>query len=195
MKSLIEKQIKDSIFVKNQMLSACMSDISSAASMLKDALLSGKKLLICGNGGSAADSQHMAAEFVVRFRVNRNALPAIALTTDSSILTACANDFSYDEVFSRQVEALAQEGDILIGISTSGRSKNVLKALESAKELGVKTIGLCGKNPNDMGKVCDVCIAIPSDNTARIQEGHILVIHILCDLVEQLITGELYEGK
>jgi D-sedoheptulose 7-phosphate isomerase len=148
----------------------------------------GNKLLLCGNGGSAADAQHVAAEFINRFRFDRPALPAIALTTDTSILTAIGNDSSFEFVFSRQVEALAVKGDILVGISTSGGSANVLKALEAARTKGVTIVGFTGeKGRNTMGTKCDYCLVVPSADTARIQECHEFVWHVICGLVEQTL--------
>lgn len=149
------------------------------------ALDGGGRILFFGNGGSAADAQHLAAELVVRYRVNRRPLAAIALTTDSSILTACANDFSYDDVFARQVEALMRPGDVAIGISTSGNSPNVLRGLEAARRLGGIAAGLSGRDGGAMREVCDPLIVVPSTVTARIQEMHILIGHALCDLLER----------
>jgi D-sedoheptulose 7-phosphate isomerase len=145
----------------------------------------GGKLLLCGNGGSAADAQHVAAEFVNRFRLDRAALPAIALTTDSSILTCIGNDLAFESIFSRQVEALSAEGDILVGISTSGRSANVLKALDAARARGVTTVGFTGQNGlKIMSPKCDYCLAVCSADTARIQECQIFIWHVICGLVE-----------
>lgn len=152
-------------------------------------LESGGKILFFGNGGSAADAQHLAAELVVRYRVNRRALAAIALTTDSSILTACANDFSYDDIFARQIEALMRPGDVAIGISTSGKSPNVVKALRRAKELGGVAAGFTGRDGGDMADLCDPVIIVPSPVVARIQEMHILIGHALCDSLETLAAA------
>ena len=149
------------------------------------ALKAGGKILFFGNGGSAADAQHLAAELVVRYRINRRALAAIALTTDTSTLTACSNDFSYDEIFSRQVEALARPGDVVIGISTSGESPNVLAGLRAARAAGAIAVGLAGRDGGSMGDATDILLVVPSHNTARIQEMHILIGHALCDLIEQ----------
>lgn len=148
-------------------------------------LRGGGKILFFGNGGSAADAQHLAAELVVRYVANRRALPAIALTTDSSILTACANDFSYDDVFARQVEALCRPGDVAIGISTSGNSASVNKALEAARRQGGIAAGLSGRDGGAMRGLCDLLVVVPSAVTARIQEMHILLGHALCGLLEQ----------
>jgi D-sedoheptulose 7-phosphate isomerase len=145
----------------------------------------GGKVLLFGNGGSAADAQHLAAELVVRYRTNRRALPAIALSTDTSILTACANDFSYDEIFSRQIEALLKPGDVAIGISTSGKSPNVLRALKAARDLGGVAAGLSGRDGGAMVGLADPLVVVPSAVTARIQEMHILIGHALCDSIER----------
>ena len=162
-----------------------IEDIRVVADICKNALNEGNKILFCGNGGSAADAQHLAAELVGRFVKERESLPAIALTTDTSILTAIANDYSYDDVFSRQVAGLGQAGDVLIGISTSGNSKNVVKATELAKQKGLKTVAFTGEGGGILGALCDAVIAVPSKTTARIQEMHILVGHIVCELVEE----------
>ena len=162
-------------------------DIRRCALTLIDAMRRGNKLLVMGNGGSAADAQHMAAEFVGRFLRNRKALPAIALTTDTSILTAVGNDFGFDEVFSRQVEALASQGDVVLGISTSGQSPNVLKALALARERGCTTIALAGKDGGLMAQAVDLTLVVPDVHTPYIQEAHLTIIHILCDLVEEAL--------
>ena len=151
-------------------------------------LQAGGKILFFGNGGSAADAQHLAAELVVRYRANRKALAALALTTDTSILTACSNDFSYDDIFARQVEALAGPKDVVIGISTSGRSPNVLKALAAARALGAFTAAFTGQSGGDLLGKCDALVQVPSPVTARIQEMHILIGHTLCDLIEQSVA-------
>ena len=163
--------------------------IARAAAAMTDALGSGPKVLFLGNGGSAADAQHLAAELVGRLALDRAALPAIALTADSAVLTALGNDFGFEDVFRRQVEALGAAGDVLVAISTSGRSRNVLKALEAAHARGMTTIGLTGGAGGDMAALCDTCLAMPSGETQKIQEGHIVVGHILCGLVERAIAG------
>jgi len=148
----------------------------------------GNKLLICGNGGSAADAQHVAGEFVNRFRFDHAALPAIALTTDTSVLTCIGNDSAFENIFSRQVEALAKPGDILVGISTSGGSPNILMALKTARALGLTTVGFTGeKGLKKMGPKCDLCLVVPSTDTPRIQESHIFVWHVICGEVEQIL--------
>ena len=147
----------------------------------------GGKILTMGNGGSAADAQHLAAEFVGRFLLERKALPAIALTTDTSILTSVGNDFGFDEVFKRQIEALAESGDVVIGISTSGNSENVEKAMRAAREKGCRTIGLLGRDGGRLAALCDVELTVPAQDTPHIQEAHLVIIHILCALVEQAL--------
>lgn len=159
-------------------------DIETACRVMVSALKDGKKVLIAGNGGSAADAQHIAAELSGRFVKERKALPGIALTVDTSALTAIANDYGYHHVFSRQVEALAQPGDLFIGISTSGNSQGILNAFEAATKIGCKTLGLSGRDGGKMNGICDLNIVVPSDVTARIQEMHILIGHIMCKAVD-----------
>lgn len=149
------------------------------------ALRQGNKLLFAGNGGSAADSQHLAAEIVCRFNYDRPGLPAFALTTDSSVLTAIGNDYGYERIFARQIEAVGNAGDVFFGMSTSGRSPNILAALRSARARGLITVGLTGAAGGDLPALCDFCLRVPSDSTPRIQEGHISMGHALCDLIEQ----------
>ena len=160
------------------------NDLVSASSIIINALKNGNKVLLCGNGGSAADAQHIAAELTGRYKTERRGLPGIALTTDTSALTAIGNDYGYDRVFDRQVEALALRGDVIIGISTSGNSKNVISALRLAQELGCKTVGLTGCDGGAMNKVCDINLVVPSDNTPRIQEMHILFGHTICQCID-----------
>lgn len=163
--------------------------IARAAQMLIDCLVSGRKILICGNGGSAADSQHIAAELVGRFKRERGALAAIALTTDTSILTALANDYSYDEVFRRQVEALGRPGDLLLVLSTSGNSLNLVLAARAARSAGMATCALLGKDGGSLAGEVDLSLIVPSSDTARIQEGQTVIYHIICDLVEEVLAG------
>lgn len=188
MRKLIEESIKKSIGAKETVRKTEIENIEKAAQTIITSLLSGGKLLIFGNGGSAADSQHIAAELVGRFKIERKPLPAIALTTNSSALTAIANDYGYDASFSRQVEALGVKGDIALGISTSGNSKNVIEALNKAKLLGIKTIGLTGKNGGKIKGIADVSINVASNDTPNIQESHIMIGHILCELIENGIS-------
>lgn len=158
--------------------------IEEAGILVRDALASGHKLLICGNGGSAADSQHIAAEIVGRFKKERVSLPALALTVDTSILTAVGNDYGFETVFSRQIEGLGQEGDVLIGISTSGNSRNVVRAVETAKKKGLLVISMTGEGGR-LDTMADISLAVPSRVTARIQEMHILMAHIICEIAEE----------
>jgi len=163
--------------------------IERSADQMVSVLDRGNKILIMGNGGSAADAQHFAAELIGRFLIERRALPAIALTTDSSILTAVGNDYGFEQIFSRQVSALAIPGDLVVGISTSGNSPNVLAAMQVAREAGVATMALVGRDGGQLKNVSDQCLCIPGHYTPAIQEAHIAIIHILCDLIEQKLFG------
>lgn len=176
--------INDSIHIKEQILQTQIEKIIKAAKLIIFALRSNGKVLIFGNGGSASDAQHIAAEFIGRFQKERKGLPAIALNTNTSVLTALSNDYGYEIVFSRQLEALAESSDVAIGISTSGRAKNVLLAIKKAKEMGLKTICFTGGSGGELAKCADLCLIIPSSVTARIQEAHITIGHIICELVE-----------
>lgn len=186
----IEGHFKDSIAVKSKALEIMPQSIAEAIGLMYEALSAGKKILACGNGGSAADAQHFAAELVGRFERERKELPAIALTTDTSIITAIGNDYSFDVIFSKQVRALGQPGDILLGISTSGNSRNVIEAINAAHEKGMSIIALTGKDGGKIGQLLkaeDVNLCVPADRTARIQETHLLLLHCLCDGVDHLI--------
>ncbi len=184
MKKQIENIFQESIQVKEAAFNANMDLLIQAVGVITKAFQQGNKVIFFGNGGSAADSQHIAAEFIGRFQKERRALPAIALTTDTSILTALGNDYGFDVVFSRQIEALAQEGDIAFGISTSGSSPNVLKGIEKARELGLVTISLTGCSGGKLVDLTDISLVVPSQKTARIQESHICMAHTICELVE-----------
>ncbi|MBD8935732.1 MAG: D-sedoheptulose 7-phosphate isomerase [Anaeroglobus sp.] len=181
---LLAGQRLENHFKVVQDMKKVMPEVASAGLRVRTALEKGRKILICGNGGSAADSQHMAAEFVGRFVKERQSLPALALTVDTSLLTAVGNDYGFDCVFSRQVEGLGQEGDVLISISTSGNSANVVKAVKTAKEKGLFVIGMTGENGGILAKESDLCLAVPSQVTARIQEMHIMIIHMICEIAE-----------
>lgn len=185
MKEEIKAQLQDHCQVMTALERELAPSIESAVSILVEALRAGNKLLVMGNGGSAADAQHFVAEIVGRFKLERRALPALALTTDSSILTAVANDYGYDRVFSRQIEAHAAPGDVVVGISTSGNSPNVQLALQAAKEKGCRCLALLGKDGGAIKDVAHLSLIVPSHDTPRIQEGHITIIHIVCDLVER----------
>ena len=188
MMHMIENEMK----AHQETIARCLDEIQNyiytGCILSMETMKAGKKILIFGNGGSAADAQHIAAELVGRYKTERRGLPAIALTTDTSALTAIANDFGYKRVFERQVEALANEGDLLIGISTSGNSKNVNNALKIGRELGCKTMGLSGKDGGEMNALCDLNIIVPSDDTPRIQEMHIMIGHILCQAVDSTVS-------
>jgi len=188
---LIKNHLTRSAEVKQKMIGACMPAIISIVNALTNAFKKGNKLLICGNGGSAADAQHIAAEFVVRLSHNlmRPALPAVSLSTDTSILTAGGNDIGFENVFARQVQALGTGGDLLIAISTSGNSGNILRAVETARKKGMTVIGFLAENGGQAEPLCDYALKIPSSNTQHIQEGHITAGHIICDLVEQTLFG------
>jgi D-sedoheptulose 7-phosphate isomerase len=186
----IEGHFKDSIAVKSKALEDMPPRIAAAIALMYEALSAGKKILACGNGGSAADAQHFAAELVGRFERERKELPAIALTTDSSIITAIGNDYSFEVIFSKQVRALGQSGDILLAISTSGNSTNIIEAIHAAHEKGMSIIALTGKDGGKIGQLLkaeDVNLCVPADRTARIQETHLLLLHCLCDGVDHLI--------
>lgn len=185
----IEQRTEESIAVKRALLETQSNVIAAVAQQLVTAMRNGKTLYLCGNGGSAGDAQHIAAELVGRFTKERRALPAVALTTNTSALTALGNDYDYSIVFSRQLEAFGKPGDVVIGISTSGNSANVLQAIQTAKELGLVTIGLTGETGGKTKAEADHCICVPSRDTARIQESHILIGHILCEIIECELFG------
>lgn len=187
MKELIYYSFLESADLKRAFIEENREKIYSVFLDVAKRLKEGKKILLCGNGGSAADCQHIAAELVGRFRMERKALPAIALTTDTSILTAVGNDYSYDKIFERQVEAVGKRGDVLIGISTSGNSKNVINAARRARELGLLTVGFSGKGGGELSQIVDSCFVVKSCSTPRIQEVHITLGHILCDFIEKYL--------
>ena len=169
-----------------KILDSKIADIEQSGQLICEALTSGHKVLLCGNGGSAADAQHIAAELVGCYEKQRRSWPAIALTTDTSALTAVSNDLGYEHVFARQVLGLAQPGDVLVAISTSGKSKNVLRAAEQAREVGCKTIGLTGATAEPLASLCDLVVAVPSNRTSRIQEAHITIGHLWCEMVDRI---------
>jgi D-sedoheptulose 7-phosphate isomerase len=189
--AFIQDELRASAECKTRILDQCTDKIIKAVDLVIGSLNTGGKLLLCGNGGSAADAQHLATELVIRMNpaLKRPAIPALALTTDSSLLTAGANDIGYDNVFAREVEALGKQGDVLLAISTSGKSESVNLALRMARSRGLKTIGLLGKDGGTTKDLVDVAIIIPSDDTQRIQEGQITVGHILCALIEREMYG------
>jgi D-sedoheptulose 7-phosphate isomerase len=187
----IASQIEASQQVKREIGAdtALVARIAEVAQRCAQVLDGGGKILLAGNGGSAADSQHIAAELVGRFKLERRPLPAIALTTDTSLLTAVGNDYGFEAVFSRQIRGLGRSGDLFVGISTSGNSPNVLQALEACREMGLTTVGLTGAAGGAMADLCDLLLAVPSLDTPRIQESHIMIGHILCQLVDDILFG------
>jgi len=185
----IETQLQESIDTKKALLSTSRDVIRNIADAIVKAFKNGRRLYLIGNGGSAADAQHIAGELIGRFKMNRRPLPAVALTTDTSVITALANDFGYDTCFARQVEALANPGDIVLAFSTSGNSKGILNAVQIARDRGASTIGFTGKDGGLLKDAVDICLKIPSDNTPRIQECHITVGHVLCSIVEKELFG------
>ena len=191
MKNYIINQINDSAATKKAIVEndALVNLLVEVAQVCVEVYRKGKKILIAGNGGSAADAQHFAAELVGRYGFDRPSLPSIALTTDTSNLTAIGNDYGYEYVFSRQLEGLGQEGDLFIGISTSGNSQNVINAFESAKHKGITTIALVGRDGGKMAAMADYAIVVPSNATPRIQESHLLIEHMICDIIEKEIFG------
>lgn len=188
----IREHFANSIETKQRSVDVLVAPIERAAGMMIDALLNNRKILTCGNGGSAADAQHFSSELLNRFERERPGLPSMALTTDSSTLTAIANDYAYEEIFSKQVRALGQEGDILLAISTSGNSANVIHAIQAAHDRNMQVVAFTGRNGGEMAgvlKEADVELRVPAERTARIQEVHLLLIHCLCDLIDTRMFG------
>ena len=196
MQSFIDKEIRDSLEVKKKLLESTeiMAQLHWACEKAIDAYKKGRKILVAGNGGSAADAQHIVAEFVSRFYFDRPGLPAIALTTDTSIITAIGNDYGYEKLFSRQIEANGAEGDIFMGISTSGNSANVIAGLKQAKKQGIFCLSFSGESGGKMKELSDLCICVPSSSTPRVQESHILMGHIICAAVEEALFAKDYKS-
>jgi D-sedoheptulose 7-phosphate isomerase len=182
----LANSLQEHLATVQKLLDSKLSEIEQSGQLICEALTSGRKVLLCGNGGSAADAQHIAAELVGCYEKQRRSWPAIALTTDTSALTAVSNDLGYEQVFGRQVLGLAQPGDVLVAISTSGKSKNVLRAAEQARELGCKSIALTGATAEPLASLCDVTVAVPSTRTSRVQEVHITVGHLWCEMVDRI---------
>ncbi|MCD4721127.1 MAG: D-sedoheptulose 7-phosphate isomerase [Desulfobacula sp.] len=189
MKNLIQQSVEESIQAKKEFFSKNIEKIEACASMMATTFKKGRKILLFGNGGSAADCQHIAAEFVNRFQMERRPLPAIALTTDTSVITSIGNDYSFEDIFFKQIQALGKKGDIALGISTSGNSPNVIKAVRKAKQMGLSIVGFSGNN-GKLKELSDFPFCVDSNTTARIQEVHILLAHILCDLTERILFNE-----
>ena len=188
MKQTINNELISHLETIKKVIETMPEKLEDASKLVIETLNNGNKLLLCGNGGSAADAQHIAAELTGRYKTERRGLPGIALTTDTSALTAIGNDYGYDRVFDRQVEALANKGDLIIGISTSGNSKNIVSALQLGKELGCKTLGFSGRDGGAMNEVCDINLVVPSNNTPRIQEMHILFGHTICQIIDNEVS-------
>lgn len=190
----MKKRIYDSLLkgveLRKKIADIMIDDIEKAANMCLETIRSGGKILLMGNGGSAADAQHIAAELVGRYLLERNAIPAIALSTDTSIITAIGNDYGYNIIFERQIEALGRENDIVFGISTSGNSENIYRAFIAAEKRNIKTIGLLGKDGGKIGKVCDMPLIVPSEQTPRVQEIHIAIGHIICEEIERGVHAD-----
>lgn len=192
MKTLVSTNLVQSIMAKEAFVRESTDDLLRLADWIRETFADGGKLLIFGNGGSAADAQHLAAEFVNRFLINRRPLPALALTTDSSVLTAIGNDFSFDQVFVKQVQALGRPEDLALGISTSGTSANVVKGMQAAREIGMRTAALTGgtvRPGGDLAALCDLVLNVPADATPHIQETHLWIEHVLCEIVEKQMFG------
>jgi len=187
LRAIVDKILAESLSIKERFIRRNADRLIRASEKIATAMAGDRKLLLCGNGGSAADAQHIAAEFINRYELERPPLPAIALTTDTSVLTSIGNDYSFEEVFSKQVKALGVEGDVLLAISTSGNSKNVLAAVQEARSEGIYTVGLCGNDGGKLATIVDTAMVVKSNITGRIQEAHILAGHILCHLVDYIV--------
>lgn len=188
MQEVIKKEFQEHLETINKVIETMSKPLEEASKLAVETLKNGNKILLCGNGGSAADAQHIAAELTGRYKTERRGLPGIALTTDTSALTAIGNDYGYNRVFDRQVESLANKGDLIIGISTSGNSQNVLSALKLGKELGCNTIGFSGRDGGEMNELCNINLVVPSKDTPRIQEMHILFGHTICQIIDNELS-------
>jgi D-sedoheptulose 7-phosphate isomerase len=187
--ALLANSLREHLETFQALTGTILTDIERAGNLICQTLAAGNKVLVCGNGGSAADAQHFAAELVGRYELPRRSFPAIALTTDTSALTAISNDYGYEEVFARQVAGLAQAGDVLVAISTSGKSSSVLKAVKKAKAIGCRTIALSGVDGGSLAEGCEVSVVVPGQRTARIQEAHITIIHLWCEMVDATFSS------
>jgi len=187
----LKRSLEEHLETIQSLLDSKLHQIERTGKLICQTLAAGNKILLCGNGGSAADAQHIAAELVGRYEEQRRAFPAIALTTDTSALTALSNDYGYEQVFARQVSGLATKGDLLIAISTSGRSNNIVKAVEQAKRIGCQTLALTGCSGEPLASLCDFALVIPSERTARVQEAHITIGHLWCEMVDRAVSAGL----
>ena len=185
----LKRSLEEHLETIQSLLNSNLGEIERTGNLICQTLAAGNKILLCGNGGSAADAQHIAAELVGRYERQRRAFPAIALTTDTSALTALSNDYGYEQVFARQVLGLAVEGDLLIAISTSGKSHNIVKAVEQAKQIGCQTLALTGCSGEPLASICDAALVIPSERTSRVQEAHITIGHLWCEMVDRAVVG------
>jgi D-sedoheptulose 7-phosphate isomerase len=188
--ALLAQSLEEHLATIKALLESTLADIDAAGNIIWEALKAGNKILLCGNGGSAADAQHIAAELVGRYEQQRRAFPAISLTTDTSALTAVSNDYGFEGVFARQVEALAVAGDVLIAISTSGKSPNIVKAADQARALGCKTIALTGCSGEPLSAHCDLAVVVPSNRTSRVQEAHITIGHLWCEMIDRALQTD-----
>jgi D-sedoheptulose 7-phosphate isomerase len=193
--SLLARSLEEHLETIKALLASRLAEIQAAGLLICEALNAGNKILLCGNGGSAADAQHIAAELVGRYEQQRRAFPAVSLTTDTSALTALSNDYGYEEVFARQVEALANAEDVLIAISTSGKSPNIVRAAEKAHALGCKTIALTGCSGEPLASSCDLAVVVPSERTSRVQEAHITIGHLWCEMVDAMLVNPRSESR
>lgn len=191
--ALLANSLREHLETFQALIEITLVDIERSGQLICDVLAKGNKVLVCGNGGSAADAQHIAAELVGRYENVRRSFPAIALTTDTSALTAISNDFGFEEVFARQIAGLAVPGDVLVAISTSGKSANILKAVEKARELGCHTIGLTGAGAEPLASACDIVVVVPAPRTSRVQEAHITIGHLWCEMVDQQLAPKAEE--
>jgi D-sedoheptulose 7-phosphate isomerase len=189
MRSLLNRSLQEHLEAIQALIDSKLNEIEQAGLLIVETLAAGNKILLCGNGGSAADAQHIAAELVGRYEQQRRSFPAMALTTDTSALTALSNDYGFEEVFARQVQGLAGAGDLLIGISTSGKSPNIMKAVEQAQAMKCKTIALTGFSGEPLASHCDLAVIVPSDRTSRVQEAHITIGHLWCEMVDKLLAN------
>ncbi|MDQ5844951.1 MAG: D-sedoheptulose 7-phosphate isomerase [Acidobacteriota bacterium] len=188
-RSLLSQSLQEHLEAIRALLDSKLDDIEQAGLLIVETLAAGNKILLCGNGGSAADAQHIAAELVGRYEQQRRSFPAISLTTDTSALTALSNDYGYEEVFARQIQGLASAGDLLIAISTSGKSPNIVNAVEQARTMKCKTIGLTGVSGEPLASHCDLAVVVPSNRTSRVQEAHITIGHLWCEMVDKLLAN------
>jgi len=187
MKDIIDDILGESLKVKEQFIKECSEDLITLSKKIVSSFTSDRKLMICGNGGSAANAQHIAAEFVNRFEMKRPPLPAISLSTDASVITYIGNEYSFNDIFTKQIKALGLDGDILLAISASGNSQNIISAAETARDMGIYVAGMTGATGGKLKEVSDICLSVPSDTSARVQESHVLAGHVICEMVDYIL--------